>query len=108
MSIRRVQQPRPHIPTWETAQEEYFWIEVGAFYDRFGDAKVPVLASSDNIVQALVRDTQIRKYIDIMRPDVVQFVGYLQLVVEEVTQDVVDAIFAPTTEEEEEDEPSTE
>lgn len=93
------QEPAPL--TWANAPAEYFHIEVGAFYDRFGAAKIPVLASSDATAQALVRDTQVRKYIDLKRPDVQQFVGYLATVVPEVTQAVqADVLLEPTTDEE--------
>lgn len=86
---------------WDNAPAEYWYIEVGAFYDRFGPAKIPVLASSDATVQALVRDTQIRKYIDLKRPDVAQFVGYVATKVPEVTADIQAAVLeAPTTDEE--------
>lgn len=44
-------------------------IGVGSFYDRFGDQKIPILASTDPVVQALVKDAQVRKYIDLKRAD---------------------------------------
>lgn len=40
-------------------------IHVGPFYDRFGAYKLPILASADAIVQAIIRDTSVRKYIDL-------------------------------------------
>lgn len=92
--------PEPDPVTWDNASPEYWWIEVGSFYDRFGAAKIPVLASPDPTVQALVRDTQVRKYIDLRREDVVQFVDFLGTVVPEVTPEVRQAVLGYTTEEE--------
>lgn len=40
-------------------------IYVGPFYDRFGAYKIPILASADPIVQAIIKDCSIRKYIDL-------------------------------------------
>lgn len=47
-------------------------ISVGAFFDRFGSEKINILSSTDTVVQALVRDASVRKYIDLDRPDLVQ------------------------------------
>lgn len=44
-------------------------ISVGAFYDRFGAAKYGILADTNPMVQALIKDTSVRKYIDLDRPD---------------------------------------
>lgn len=43
-------------------------ISVGAFYDRFGDQKWPILSSTDSAVQGLIKDTQVRKWIDLDSP----------------------------------------
>lgn len=43
-------------------------ISVGAFYDRFGDQKWPILSSTDLAVQGLIKDTQVRKWIDLDSP----------------------------------------
>lgn len=40
-------------------------ITVGAFFDRFGAQKYPILASADPGVQALIKDSSVRKYIDL-------------------------------------------
>ena len=45
-------------------------IDVGPFFDRFGAAKMNILASANATVQALVRDLQIRKWVDLQRADV--------------------------------------
>ena len=44
-------------------------ISVGAFYDRFGAAKYAILADTNPTVQALIKDTSVRSYIDLDRPD---------------------------------------
>lgn len=45
-------------------------IDVGPFFDRFGTAKMALLTSTNATVQALIKDLQIRKWIDLQRPDV--------------------------------------
>jgi hypothetical protein len=47
------------------APPEPRYIAVGAFYDRFGDQKWPILSSTDDAVQGMIKDTQVRKYIDL-------------------------------------------
>lgn len=96
-AYREVPEPAPETLTWDNAGPEYWWIEVGAFYDRFGEAKIPVLASPDPTVQALVRDTQVRKYIDLQRPDVQQFVEFLGTVIPEVTPEIREVVLGRTT-----------
>lgn len=44
-------------------------ISVGAFFDRFGVHKYPILASTDLGVQALIKDCTVRSYIDLNRSD---------------------------------------
>lgn len=88
--------------TWDTVVDgRYWWIGVGAFYDRFAGAKIPVLASADPTIQAMVRDTQIRQYIDLKRADVGQLVAYIAGAVPELTEALADSILnAPTTDDE--------
>lgn len=57
--------PQPEAP--EPSQPRH--ISVGAFFDRFGAEKWSVLASTDPMVQAMVRDASVRKFIDLDRPD---------------------------------------
>ena len=45
-------------------------IDIGPFFDRFGAAKMPLLMSTNTTVQALVKDLQVRKWIDLKRADV--------------------------------------
>lgn len=57
-----------------------WYINVGPFYDRFGAYKLPILASSDPLVQAIIKDTSVRKYIDLKgrRTELAQAIGLLQ------------------------------
>lgn len=53
-------------------------ITVGAFYDRFGAAKWEILASTDPLVQAIVRDASVRKFIDLDRHDLLTGLQMIQ------------------------------
>ena len=55
-------------PTESTPYEWY--IDVGPFFDRFGNAKMSVLASSNAVARAIVTDCSIRKWIDLKHPSV--------------------------------------
>ena len=44
-------------------------ISVGAFFDRFGAQKYPILASAEPTVQALIKDCTVRTFIDLDRAD---------------------------------------
>lgn len=46
------------------------YIDIGPFFDRFGAAKINVLMSTNAGVKAVVADCQVRKWIDLDRPDV--------------------------------------
>ena len=43
-------------------------ISVGAFFDRFGEFKYPILSSTDAGVKALIQDCSVRSYIDLDNP----------------------------------------
>lgn len=53
-------------------------ITVGAFFDRFGAAKWAILSSTDPLVQAMVRDASVRKFIDLDRPDLLTGLQMIQ------------------------------
>ena len=75
-------QPQPEptpAPVWE------WYIDIGPFFDRFGAAKMPVLTSSDVGVQAILKDTQVRKWIDLNLPEIEQSVQYIASKVPELT-----------------------
>ena len=44
-------------------------ISVGAFFDRFKELQIPILASQDPYVQAVIKTASIREYIDLSRED---------------------------------------
>ena len=67
-------------------------IDIGTFFDRFGAAKMAVLTSADAGVKAILADTQVRKWLDLKRADVVQSIGYIGTVVAAVTPALQTAI----------------
>ena len=56
-------------PTPEPTSEPRH-ITVGAFFDRFGDQKWPILADTNPSVQALIKDASVRAYINLDDPQV--------------------------------------
>ena len=62
--------PQP-APAWE------WLIDIGSFFDRFGAAKMAVLTSSDVGVQAILKDTQVRKWLDLKLPEIASAVAYI-------------------------------
>ena len=67
-------------------------IDIGAFFDRFGAAKMAVLTSADAGVKAILADTQVRKWVDLKRADVAQSVAYVGTAVAAVTPALQTAI----------------
>lgn len=47
------------------AQPSDWYVSKGAFFDRFGAQKLPILASADLTVQAIILDCTVRQYIDL-------------------------------------------
>ena len=62
--------PEP-APAWE------WYIDKGPFFDRFGAAKMAVLTSSDVGVQAIIKDTQVRKWLDLKLPEIASSIAYI-------------------------------
>ena len=86
---RVVETPEPPAPTppeWE------WYIDIGPFFDRFGSAKLAVLTSTNPGVQAILKDTQVRKWLDLKLPEIAQSVDYLASVVPAVTPELKEAI----------------
>lgn len=78
-------QPQPEptpAPVWE------WYIDIGPFFDRFGAAKMPVLTSADVGVQAIIKDTQVRKWLDLRLPEIEQSVQYIASKVPELTAEL--------------------
>ena len=63
-NYREVIVPEPPAPP------EIRHITVGAFFDRFGDQKWPILADTTASVQALIKDASVRKWINLDDPQV--------------------------------------
>ena len=76
----------PAAPVWE------WYIDIGPFFDRFGAAKMSVLTSADVGVQAIIKDTQVRKWLDLNLPEIEQSVQYLASKVPAVTPELKEAI----------------
>lgn len=65
-------------PAPEPVPEVWAWyIDIGPFFDRFGDSAMPLLMSTNATVQALVMNIQARKWIDLQRLDVGQSIDAL-------------------------------
>ena len=73
-------------PAWE------WLIDIGPFFDRFGAAKMAVLTSSDVGVQAIIKDTQVRKWLDLKLPEIASAVAYVGTKVPSVTQELQESI----------------
>lgn len=63
--------PVPEPPVYST------YIDLGPFYDRFKSAKLAVLTSNDPGVKAIIADLNIRKWVDLVRPDVASALQYV-------------------------------
>ena len=70
--------PQP-APAWE------WLIDIGPFFDRFGAAKMAVLTSSDAGVQAIIKDTQVRKWLDLKLPEIASSIAYISTKVPALT-----------------------
>ena len=78
--------PEPSAPVWQ------WYIDIGPFFDRFGSAKMQVLTSSDPGVQAILKDIQVRKWIDLKIPEVSQSLAYVASKIPSVTQELQESI----------------
>lgn len=79
-------------PEPDAANPAEWLIDIGPFFDRFGAAKMAVLTSADAGVQAILKDTQIRKWLDLRLPEVAQSVAYVGSKVPAVTAELQAAI----------------
>ena len=75
-------------PVATTEDQTQYLIDIGSFFDRFGSAKMQVLTSSDAGVQAIIKDTQVRKWLDLRLPELVQSVMYIASKVPAVTVEI--------------------
>ena len=86
---RVVETPEPSAPA---APEWEWYIDIGPFFDRFGAAKMSVLTSANVGVQAILKDTQVRKWLDLRLPEIKQSVQYIASKVPELTTELQDQI----------------
>jgi hypothetical protein len=64
--------PAPQTPPVYT-----WYVDTGAFLDRFGGCMMAVLLSTDAVVQALLKSLLARKWVDLQRQDVIDAVNYI-------------------------------
>ncbi len=82
-------------PAWE------WLIDIGPFFDRLGPAKMAVLTISDAGVQAIIKDTQVRKWLDLKLPEIASALAYVGTKVPSVTQELQESILNTPVEEKE-------
>ena len=87
-------EPQP-TPVWE------WFIDIGPFFDRFGAAKMAVLTSTDVGVQAILKDTQVRKWLDLKLPEIASAVAYIGTKVPALTAELQQSILNTPVEEKE-------
>lgn len=75
-------------PVATTEDQTQYFIDIGPFFDRFGSAKMQVLTSSDLGVQAIIKDTQVRKWLDLRLPELAQSIMYVASKVPAVTVEI--------------------
>ena len=65
-------------------------IDVGSFFDRFGEAKLAILSSDNTVVKAMIMDASVRKYIALVerKDELTQMLGLLQSLVPGISLDV--------------------
>ena len=81
----------PEAPEQPVVVDPALWrIDVGSFFDRFGDAKLAILASENTIVKAMITDASVRKYISLIerKDELTQMLGLLQSLVSGISLDV--------------------
>ena len=96
-NYRQVPNTSDQVPTpaWE------WLIDIGPFFDRFGAAKMAVLISSDVGVQAIIKDTQVRKWLDLKLPEIASAVAYIGTKVPALTAELQQSILNTPVEEKE-------
>ena len=86
-------------PVQVPAQPWEWLIDIGPFFDRFGAAKMAVLTSTDVGVQAVIKDTQIRKWLDLKLPEIASAVAYIGTKVPALTANLQQSILNTPVEE---------
>lgn len=71
-------------------------ISVGAFFDRFGALKLPILRDQNYDCKAVVMDASVRKYIDLDNPELPAGLAILQAAGHDIDPDaILDAEIQP-------------
>ena len=81
----------PDVDPEPTPVDPALWrIDVGSFFDRFGEAKLAILSSENTIVKAMITDASVRKYIALIerKDELAQMLGLLQSLVPGISLDV--------------------
>ena len=81
----------PDEPEQPPVSDPALWrLDVGSFFDRFGDAKLPILSSENTIVKAMITDASVRKYIALIerKDELAQMLALLQSLVPGISLDV--------------------
>ena len=75
-------------------------IDVGSFFDRFGNAKLSILASENAVVKAMITDASVRKYISLIerKDELTQMLGLLQSLVPGISLDITAILETEPTE----------
>lgn len=64
-------------------------IDLGPYYDRFGSSWMDILTSTSPVVGAIVKNGNIRKYIDLKNPAVLTQLKVLQSYIPSITDDLI-------------------
>ena len=81
----------PDAPEQPPVSDPALWrIDVGSFFDRFGEAKLAILSSENTIVKAMITDASVRKYISLVerKDELAQMLALLQSLVQGISLDV--------------------
>ena len=81
----------PDVEEQPAAVAPILWrIDVGSFFDRFGDAKLAILSSENPVVKAMITDASVRQYIGLIerQEELTQMLGLMQARVPGIVLDV--------------------
>ena len=81
----------PDVEPEPTPVDPALWrIDVGSFFDRFGEAKLAILSSENAVVKAMITDASVRKYIALIerKDELAQMLRLLQSLVPGISLDV--------------------
>ena len=91
----------PDVEPEPTPVDPALWrIDVGSFFDRFGEAKLAVLSSENSVVKAMITDASVRKYIALVerKDELTQMLGLLQTLVPGISLDIAEILETTPTE----------